>query len=673
MKKIYTLLGIAFFTLNAFSTTLVVNNTNDTGSGSLRDAITAASSGDTIVFNSSLAGSTISTSSAITIDKSLVVDGASSGGGSNVTVAGGFTSRLFSVTNGQTVYINNMNFTQGLVTTGGAFLNSGELILAYCRFYNNHSVATNTNHGGGAIYNNTNAYLVINYCEFYDNTASPDPGQIPYGGAIYNRGALVDINYSSFYANKCWSISSGNTYGGAIYHKSGSLNINSSTFSNNDCTAASSFASYGGAISSEDASNIVVKHSTFINNRSISGSNARGGSISNFGSLSIENTILGEGVSSDGKDIFTNPATGISNSLGYNLVQYTSAAFITFLPSDTIAAPDVDTLQYVNGSFTKVCPIRCSSPAVDAGNSASAPATDQIGQTRNIGSTIDIGAFERQSTVNYYTINPMVCDSYTSPSGNYTYTNSAIFKDTTYSSLGCMNEITINLTVNASPNVIASASNTAICEGDTTQINGSGADVYIWNYGLGSGPSKDVTPVADITYIVTGTESSTGCTDTSSVTIYVNSLPAPSINQNVNDLTVTNTYASYQWYFNGNPLVGDTNQTITPSQDGTYMVEVTNSSGCVGTSNFNYTTVGVREITDLGIEVYPNPAQNSLTINNKDYSGVTIINSLGSIVKNSTLVEGNNQLNISDLANGYYILQFTNDNTTVVNQTLIKN
>ena len=145
------------------------------------------------------------------------------------------------------------------------------------------------------------------------------------------------------------------------------------------------------------------------------------------------------------------------------------------------------------------------------------------------------------------------------------------------------------------------------------------------------------------------------------------------INYNGGDLTVTNSYTSYQWYLNSNLLVGDTGQTITPSQNGNYTVEVINSSGCKGTTNYNLTDVGVGEFADLGIEVYPNPAQNSLTINNKDYSGVTIINSLGSIVKNSTLVEGNNQLNISDLANGYYILQFTNDNTTVVNQTLIKN
>lgn len=239
--------------------------------------------------------------------------------------------------------------------------------------------------------------------------------------------------------------------------------------------------------------------------------------------------------------------------------------------------------------------------------------------------------------------------------------------------MGCVNAITINLTVNASPNVIATAQNSTICEGDTTQINGSGADTYHWNYGIGSGPTKYVSPVANMTYVVTGTDSSTGCTDTSSITIIVNSLPAPVINQNGNNLTVTSSYISYQWYFNGSPLVGDTNQTITSTQNGNYMVEVTNSNNCSGTASFNFTTVGIRESFNEYVYTFPNPVHNKLTIYNTEYKSVTIINGLGEIVKTSLLFKGNNELSLEELPQGYYILQFVNGKTVVHNQALIKN
>ncbi|MEL7036711.1 MAG: hypothetical protein AAFO04_13980 [Cyanobacteria bacterium J06592_8] len=55
---------------------ITVINTNDSGSGSLRDAIATAMAGDTIVFDNSLANSTISLSSGeLVINKNLTING----------------------------------------------------------------------------------------------------------------------------------------------------------------------------------------------------------------------------------------------------------------------------------------------------------------------------------------------------------------------------------------------------------------------------------------------------------------------------------------------------------------------------------------------------------------------------------------------------------------------
>jgi hypothetical protein len=67
------------------------------------------------------------------------------------------------------------------------------------------------------------------------------------------------------------------------------------------------------------------------------------------------------------------------------------------------------------------------------------------------------------------TIDPTACDSYTSPSGNYTWTITNSYQDTVLNVAGCDSIITINLTINNS--VINNA--TAVVECDSAQINGN--------------------------------------------------------------------------------------------------------------------------------------------------------------------------------------------------------
>src|SRR5688572_5179640 len=59
---------------SASANTIIVWNTNDSGAGSLRQAILDAVSGDTIVFDISLAGDSIFLQSQLTINKNLTID-----------------------------------------------------------------------------------------------------------------------------------------------------------------------------------------------------------------------------------------------------------------------------------------------------------------------------------------------------------------------------------------------------------------------------------------------------------------------------------------------------------------------------------------------------------------------------------------------------------------------
>src|SRR5262249_17835645 len=74
--------------------TLAVPNNRGSGTGSIRAQILAASSGDTIVFASSLKNQTITLASELVIDKSLNIEGL---GATKLTVSGNDVTRVFDI------------------------------------------------------------------------------------------------------------------------------------------------------------------------------------------------------------------------------------------------------------------------------------------------------------------------------------------------------------------------------------------------------------------------------------------------------------------------------------------------------------------------------------------------------------------------------------------------
>src|SRR5262249_30412302 len=99
--------------------TLTVTNNLDTGvagDGSLRGEIAAAQSGDTIVFDTSLQGQTITlTSGQLAITKDLDIEGP---GADQLAVSGNHQSRVFAISGGVTVTIAGLTIADGLADTG---------------------------------------------------------------------------------------------------------------------------------------------------------------------------------------------------------------------------------------------------------------------------------------------------------------------------------------------------------------------------------------------------------------------------------------------------------------------------------------------------------------------------------------------------------------------------
>ncbi len=95
---------------------------------------------------------------------------------------------------------------------------------------------------------------------------------------------------------------------------------------------------------------------------------------------------------------------------------------------------------------------------------------------------------------------------------------------------------------------------------------------------------------------------------------------APVIARNVEELSTTLPYATYQWLLNGLPIPGAVQRKCIAPGDGDYQVVVANERGCTDTSD-NYKVTGLNETHiepgsgQQSVRVYPNPAADVLYIN----------------------------------------------------------
>jgi len=114
------------------------------------------------------------------------------------------------------------------------------------------------------------------------------------------------------------------------------------------------------------------------------------------------------------------------------------------------------------------------------------------------------------------------------------------------------------------------------CEGGLVTLTGSEADNYQWNTGA---TTAGITVTSSGSYwVIAYSGSCSAKSDTFNVT--VNLIPSVPIIDSVGGILLSTPEANYQWYLDGIILVGQTNQFVTPDQNGCYQVKVTNDDGC---------------------------------------------------------------------------------------------
>ena len=334
-----------------------VDNSADSGPGSLRDALEDAQDGDTIVFeipgprphNPAVVNTITLTSGELVIDKSITLLGP---GADVLTVerdANASAFRIFNVTPGHTVTI------QGITISGG------------------HAQGAFPAEAGGGIYND-HSTLTVKSCTVSGNSAAN------YGAGMFNNGqpgtASLTVTNSTLNGNVC-----GGT-GGGIYNFGEStghatLTVSNTTFSGNSSVAG------GGIMNDGTAGNatLTVTNSTFNGNTAPNGGGSdniyNDGNSAGIATLDIGNTILN---AADGNILNVN---GTVTSLGYNLSSDNFGGYLTNTGDQINTDPILGPLKN-NGGPTKTHAPLSNSPAIDRGKDIGATGRDQRGSLRPV-------------------------------------------------------------------------------------------------------------------------------------------------------------------------------------------------------------------------------------------------------------------------------------------------
>ena len=228
------------------SNLLVVSTASDAAghSGtSLRDAVAqanvdaAAGQSDTITFDPSLAGATITlTQGQLELSGAgggtITVDGSTLS--NPIAISGNNASRVFLVDSGVHALLNDLVVTGGngnssvAANFGGGIYNSGVLTLTGDSIQNNNvTPPTGLNAGGGGIFNK--GTLSVSSATITGNAVNYGSG-----GGIYNYNGTVTVNNTTISANTLVSGYGAGGAGGGIYSQNGTLTVSNSTFSYNN-------------------------------------------------------------------------------------------------------------------------------------------------------------------------------------------------------------------------------------------------------------------------------------------------------------------------------------------------------------------------------------------------------------------------------------------------------
>ena len=187
------------------------------------------------------------------------------------------------------------------------------------------------------------------------------------------------------------------------------------------------------------------------------------------------------------------------------------------------------------------------------------------------------------------------------------------------------------------------------------------------------------------TYTLTVTSGLSCVGGTTSIIIPSSNPPnQPTIQANSNYLACnTSNNVTYQWNFNGIPLLNDTLQILYADSTGYYSVTIFDiTTGCFSTSVPVFIAVGIDNVFSINsFKIFPIPTNNLLNIrfvlaNSHKEVLIEILNSIGQTMISDITYDVSsgtylNTLNIDNINDGFYLLKITLDNNITINRKIV--
>jgi len=427
-------------TVDRPAATIVVGNCEDSGAGSLRDAVAGAVSGDVIDL-SQLTCSTITLAGggiiAAVDNIDLVGPGAAA-----LTIDAGYHSRAFYHLGSGTLGLSGLNVAHGAYAGGpyyqvfgGCVFSKGSVylsdsIVSGCAL--NDAITDGSGSAGGGVFAYYSVTLVDSEVTACTITASGD--DVVLGAGIFAIANVALLR--SRVSGNMLAGATGPAYGGGIFAIA-NLNAKYSTISDN--SAIGYMSEGGGARSNADvyllASTVsgnyanvgaglmmrgsFSENSAQIHNSTISGNVAAivaGGAaavmplqltnstiaFNTSVMLNVSGLYIGADTEIESSIIANNSAATTQRDLGgssnASITGANNLIRVTFLtvPGDTLSVDPLLAPLANNGGRTSTHALTAASPAIDAGNNVEDFSRDQRGSgfARVVGANADIGAFE---------------------------------------------------------------------------------------------------------------------------------------------------------------------------------------------------------------------------------------------------------------------------------------
>lgn len=213
--------------------------------------------------------------------------------------------------------------------------------------------------------------------------------------------------------------------------------------------------------------------------------------------------------------------------------------------------------------------------------------------------------------------------------------------------------------------VITAGGPLAFCDGvnvvlSVTPVSGA---VYQWKRN-----GTNIPGAVSASYIATSTGDYTcfvnvpGVCASTSAAIHVEVYPSPHpvITFDGATLRTYGYYTAYQWYINTVTIPGATSNTFGAYTNASYRVMVTDTNGCTRLSDeYQIFNLGVDNMnTQNMISIFPNPTTGNVHITGKPANSTVRVMS---IEGKTVLSTSNEDIDISDLASGMYMIEITDD------------